>query len=101
MTLTSGAAAGGGPVLGVIKFSGPPRGLQVAACHLAGQTLERALRLPAQPPARLTGVADQEVDFGRAVEPLVDFNIALVVEARLGEGARPGRRQVSFTTRPR
>src|SRR4029078_5132979 len=54
-----------------------PRDGQIARDHLLDELGERRLRLPAELLARLAGVADQEVDFGRAEIDGIDPNQGL------------------------
>src|SRR5690606_35530445 len=59
---------------------------QVGVDHEVDQLLEAGLRLPAEHPARLRGVADEHVDLGGPEEPLVHHDVLLPVEADPVEG---------------
>src|SRR5258708_39928448 len=51
----------GVPAIGNLPF----RDLEIAGHHFAYQLRQTRLRLPAELLARLAGIADQEIDFGR------------------------------------
>src|SRR5258707_416590 len=55
----------------------PPGDRQIARHHFLDELGERGLRLPAEDPARLAGVADQQIDFGGAEIHRIDANDGL------------------------
>src|SRR2546423_4729192 len=74
-------------------------GAEVCVNHLVDQVLEGVAGPPAEHLARLGRVADEQVNFGGPVEPLVRLNVALPVEtgarkrplAELADGVRLAR----------
>src|SRR5882757_4439680 len=60
---------------GVVAIGGLPSGArQIARDHFLDQLGERRLRLPAELVARLAGIADQQIDFGRPEVDRIDAN---------------------------
>src|SRR5438045_326467 len=52
----------------------PPGGRKIARHHFLDELREARLRLPAELLARLAGIADQEIDFGRTEIRRIDAN---------------------------
>src|ERR1700688_3300982 len=58
-----------------------PQALEVGAHHHLDEILETCLRLPAKDASRLRRVADEMIDFRRAVKMRIDHDMVLPAEA--------------------
>ena len=61
-------------------------GLEVRINHHGDELFEADFGLPTELGGCLGWITDQQIDFGRAIEALVDNDIVLVVEADMTKG---------------